>query len=77
MYGRQEKCVCVLVERHEIKNHLEDLGVDGRIKLKWIFKKWDSGGAWNGSDSGQGQVARSCECGNESSGSVKCGELLK
>jgi hypothetical protein len=27
--------------------HLEDLGVDGKIILKWIFKKW-YGEAWTG-----------------------------
>jgi len=29
------------------RDHLEDLGVDGRIILKCIFQKWD-GEAWTG-----------------------------
>jgi hypothetical protein len=27
--------------RGNLKVHLEDLGVDGRITLQWILQKWD------------------------------------
>jgi hypothetical protein len=32
----------------EGKNHLEEPGVDEKIILKWIFRKWDVR-AWTGS----------------------------
>jgi hypothetical protein len=55
---------------------LEDPGVDGRIILKWIFRKWD-GKAWTGliwlrKETGAG----SCKHGCKLSGSIICGEFL-
>ena len=53
-------------------DHLGDPGLDGRIILRWIFKKWDegllTGSSWLRIGTG--------ECGNEPSGSIKCGEFL-
>ena len=59
------------------RDHLENPGVDVRIVLRWIFRKWGGGGcAVDRAGSGEGQVAGTCECGNEPSGSIKCGEFL-
>ena len=53
------------------RDHLEGLCVDGRIILNWIFMKWN--GAWIGLIwLRMGQVAGSCEHGNETSGFIKC-----
>jgi hypothetical protein len=29
------------------RDHLEELGVDGKVILEWMFKKWD-GESWTG-----------------------------
>ena len=60
-----------LIER----DHLEDLGVDGRITLKWIFRNWMEGCRMDLSGLGQEQVAGCCEGGDEFSASVKCREF--
>jgi hypothetical protein len=54
---------------------LEDPDVDGRIILKWFFERLGGGHRLDQSGSGQGQVVGSCECGDEPSGSIKCGEF--
>jgi len=41
--GERRGLYRVLVGKLERKNHLEDLGVDERIILRWIFRKWDVG----------------------------------
>jgi len=46
--GERRGVYRVLVGKSEGKNHLEDPGVDGRIILRLIFRKWDVE-VWTGS----------------------------
>jgi hypothetical protein len=59
-----------------MRRDLEALTIDGSITLKWIFKKWDGEHGLNCSGSGQAQVGSACECSNEPSVSIKCGNFL-
>jgi hypothetical protein len=56
------------------RDHLEDIGVDAKIILRRISRRWDGGHGLNWLSIGQ--VAGSCECGNEPSDSRKCGEFF-
>jgi hypothetical protein len=57
------------------RSHLEDLDIDERLILKWTIKNWDGGMDWIDLVQDR-QVAGSCECGNEPSDTIKCGEFL-
>jgi hypothetical protein len=49
------------------RGHLKNIGLDGRIILKWIFMKWD-GETWIGLVGLiQGQIVDCCEHGDEPS----------
>ena len=58
------------------RDHWGDLGVDGWIILGCISRRWDvgirTGLGWLRIETDGG----ACKCGNEPSGSVKCGEFL-
>ena len=46
--GERRDIYRILVGNLRERDHLGDPGVDGRIILRWIFRKWDVG-VWTGS----------------------------
>jgi hypothetical protein len=59
------------------RDQLEHPGIDGRIKLWWIFRTWGGGHGLDWSVSGLGQVVGTCKCGNEPLGSINSREFLE
>ena len=58
------------------KNHLEEPGLDGKIILRWILRKWDMETCTESICLRTGTGSCICKCGNEPSGSIKCGKFL-
>ena len=73
-YGGKRGVYRILVGKPDGKRPL------GRFRHRWEdnikLDLQEVGYELSRSVSGQGQVAGSCECGNEPSGSTKCGEFL-
>jgi len=70
IWGRGEVCTRFWWGNLRERDHRGDPGADGRIILRWALRKWDVG-IWNGSSWLKiGQVAGTCECGKETSGSI-------
>ena len=70
------RCVSGLCIRASAHTFISGTSSLFRAVLRWIFKKWDVE-VWTWSSRLRiGQVADTCECGNELSGSRKCGKFL-
>jgi hypothetical protein len=45
--GRREACIGFWCENLKERDHGEEPGADGKVILRWIFRKWDVG-VWTG-----------------------------
>jgi hypothetical protein len=58
--GERRGVYMALVGKPDERAHLEDPGVDGKIILRWIFRKWDvrvwTGSSWLGTGTSGGHL---------------------
>jgi hypothetical protein len=71
-YGERKGVYRVWSGNLRERDHLEHTGVDGRIILRWIFRKWNVG---LGTGSSWLRIGTD-ECGDEPLGFTKFGEFL-
>ena len=74
--GREEVHTLIWSENLRERDHLENLGLDGRTMLKWIFNKWDGLNKLDWSGSRYRQMAGCSEYSNEPPIFVKYAEFL-
>jgi len=70
IYGERRGIYRVL----RVRDHCADPALDEGIILRWICRKWDVDRIDLAQE--KDRCWGTCECGNESSGSIKCGEFL-
>jgi len=58
------------------RDHMQDPGVDGRIILRWTFRKSDGGMDWIELAQDRDRWRALVNSGNEPSSSIRCGEFL-
>jgi hypothetical protein len=77
MYRGDESCIQGFgAEKNWEIDLLEKTGVEGRIILRWIFRKWDVGAYSGSSWLRRGTSGGICKRGNEPSVSIKFEEFL-
>jgi len=76
VWGRGEVCTGFWLGNLRERDHWREPEVDGRIILRWIFRKWEGfvGTGWSWLRIGTG--GGTCEYGEEPSGSENAGNFL-
>jgi len=75
--GDRKGAYRVLMGNLSERDHLEDIGIDWRIILKFTFKKWDGGMNQIDLARGRDKVVACCECGKDLSNFMKSGKFVE